>query len=106
MSLPIDLTITQIIDKIHKESKGIISKETILAVVDFQSFTVRKGIEDGEDIHIKYLGSFKFNHKRAFKTQQAGKESSMQTVQEITKADNSKSFRIKEVRRIIFKKAI
>jgi nucleoid DNA-binding protein len=106
MSLPIDFTITQIIDLIYIKLDKKISKEVILAVIDFQSYTIRKGIEDGEDIHIKYLGSFKFNHKRAYKLQESGKEGSMKTVQEITKPSDSKSFKIKEITRIIFKKAI
>ena len=103
MSLPVDYTINKIINEIFTELKGTISKEAIYNVINFQSFTVRKGIEDGDDIHLKYIGSFKFNHKRAFKTEESGAIKSMKTEQEIVKVEGKKSYKIKEIRRIIFK---
>jgi len=103
MSLPVDYTINKIINEIYNELGGKVSKEAIYAIADFQSFTVRKGIEDGDNIHVKYIGSFKFNHKRAFKTQEAGIEKSMKTEQEIVRVEGKKSYKIKEIRRIIFK---
>ena len=101
--VPVDYTINKIINEIHSEMGGKVSKEAIKAIVDFQSFTIRQGMEDGDNVQVKYVGSFKFNTKRAFKVQEAGLEKSMQTVQEIVKKEGSKSYKIKEVKRIVFK---
>ena len=103
MSVPVDYTINKIVDEIYKEFNGTVPKETIFNIINFQSYTIKKGIEDGDNIHIKYLGSFKFNHKRAFKTQEAGVEKSMKVEQEIVKTEGKKSYKIKEVKRTVFK---
>lgn len=103
MSIPVDYTITKHIDKIYEELGGKIPKETILNIIDFQSYTIKKGIEDGDNVHVKYIGSFKFNQKRAYKVQEAGIEKSMQVEQEIVRTEGKKSYKIKEIRRIVFK---
>lgn len=102
--VPLDLTISKTIDEVYAEFNGKVSKEAIKALVDFQSFTVRKGIEDGDNIHLRHIGSFQFNHKRAYKVQQDGIQGTMQTEQVITQKEGSKSYKIKEIRRIVFKK--
>jgi nucleoid DNA-binding protein len=104
MSVPVDFTINKIIDNIYAKLDGKIDKEVIQNVINFQSFTVRQGIEDGDNIHLRYIGSFKFNHKRAFKMQEAGKDASMKVEQEIVKKEGSKSWKVKETRRIVFKR--
>lgn len=104
MPVPVDFTINKIIDNIYKKLDGKISKEVIQEVINFQSLTIRQGIEEGDDIHIRYLGSFKFNHKRAFKLQESGKDGSMKVEQKIVQKEGSKSWKVKETRRIVFKK--
>lgn len=103
MSVPVDYTITKIVDEIYKEFEGKVSKEAIFNIINFQSYTIKKGIEDGDNVHIKYLGKFIFNQKRAYKVQEAGIEKSMQVEQEIVRTEGKKSYKIKELRRIVFK---
>lgn len=103
--LKVDYIINKVIDKIFNQLNGEVSKETIKNIINFQSFTVRQGIEDGDDIHLKYIGSFRFNHKRAYRVEQDGIKGSMKTEQEIVKKENSKSWKVKEIRRIVFKKS-
>lgn len=99
--LPVDYTIEKIFNVIKDEVT--LSKDVINFIVDFQSKTIREGIENGDDIHIKYIGSFKFNHKRAFKLEQAGFNPSIKTEQEIVKVEGRKSWKLKELKRIVFK---
>lgn len=103
MSVPVDYTITKIVDELFKEHEGRIPRETIFNVINFQSYTIKKGIEDGDNVHIKYLGKFIFNQKRAYKVQEAGIEKSMQVEQELIRTEGKKSYKIKEIKRIVFK---
>lgn len=103
MSVPVDLTISRTIDEIYTSFNGRIPKTTIKAVIDFQSYSINRAMQDGDNIHIKYIGKFVFNHKRAYKVQEDGIQGTMQTEQEIIKKEGSKSYRIKEIKRIVFK---
>ena len=51
MSVPVDYTINKIVDEIYKEFNGTVPKETIFNIINFQSYTIKKGIEDGDNSH-------------------------------------------------------